>query len=427
MTLQWRSGFFLMGVSSGLPLARGTLGRAGVDERRPSTGDSGNGSRQGILLQASLGNRETLPDTRLLGGLSRERGNCDGCTAGPACSPVLASGWDATGWLAAVVALGTAATDRLAPGRRDCRGAAFSGTVECLVAELRAGPPVASLAGWRLLLEAAVAPAGGPSGLRGSGIAGVDRAAGRWVTAGADGTDGVGPFRAGFDTPKVDPGFGRSQPFGTSDGLTGACAFLANVVSAAVLVAALGRTGTALGLVIIDSRPAGRCTGAGRGDGRLLRTSAVPLVDCWRDEQLAAMITVVSALAEGTCVVAISAGVSAGMAKVVSATATGDPCKATASAVAGGASGMAKVVSATGTGDPFKATASAVGDSLATTNDSPSASNGSGGVLSRLLSGFASPAWWEELSASQSEPWTYVSLFAAGASSAATLAAPSPA
>lgn len=346
-----------MGVSSGLPLARGTLGRAGVDERRAATGDSGTGSRQDAGLKARLGTRETLPDTRLLGGLSRERGNCDGCTTGPTGSPVLALGWAATGWLAVVMALGTAATDRLAPGRRLCR-AAFSGTVESLVAEPRAVPLVASLTGWRLLLEAAVAPADGPSGLRGSGKAGTNWAAGRWVTVGAD---GIGTLRAGFDTPEADPGFGRSTPFGASDGLAGACAFLANVVSAAVLVAALGRPRTALGLVAIDSRPAGRCTGAGRGDGRLLRTIAVPLVDCVCKEQLAAMTMVVSALAEGALACFFANFV-------------------------GGAAGMAKVVSATATGDPFKATVSAVGDSLATTNDSPRAANGLDGELSRLPS-----------------------------------------
>lgn len=50
----------------------------------------------------------------------------------------------------------------------------------------------------------------------------------------------------------------------------------ANVVSAApaALVGAPGRAGAALGLATTECRPAGRCTGAGRGDGTLLRDNA---------------------------------------------------------------------------------------------------------------------------------------------------------
>lgn len=170
-----------MGVNAGLPLPRGTFGLAGVDERRVATGDSGTCGRHEASLNAgSLGTREVLPDARMAGGFNREReGNCDGCAVEAARSPVLAFGGSAgDGWLAAAMAFGKAATDRLAPWRK-VRCAALSGTVESLDAGTRAVPPIAPFAGWRLLLEAALAPAGGTSVLRVSGTAAVVRTGGR--------------------------------------------------------------------------------------------------------------------------------------------------------------------------------------------------------------------------------------------------------
>lgn len=175
----------MMGVNAGMWLLRGTSSRAGVDERRPATGDSGICGRQDASLNVSLGTREVLPEARLLGGLSRERGNCDGC---PVCPVVAFCGssegtvwfgavvdfcgsWEGTGWFGAVVALEIAATDRLAPGR-SCRCARFSGTVDSLAAEAWADAPIALLTGWMLLRGAALAREGGMNDRRGSGALG---------------------------------------------------------------------------------------------------------------------------------------------------------------------------------------------------------------------------------------------------------------
>lgn len=158
-----------MGVNAGMWLLRGTPSRAGVDERRPATGDSGICGRQDASLNVSLGTREVLPEARLLGGLSRERGNCDGC---PVCPVVdFCGSWEGAGWFGAVVALEIAATDRLAPGR-SCRCAGFSGTVDSLAAEAWADPSIALLTGWMLLRGAALAREGGMNDRRGSGAVG---------------------------------------------------------------------------------------------------------------------------------------------------------------------------------------------------------------------------------------------------------------
>lgn len=259
------------------------------------------------------------------------------------------------------------------------------------------------------------------------------------------GADGVVPFRAGFDTAVADPGFGGSTAFEATGGLEGGCILVANVVSATALFVALGRTGTALGLVATESRAAGRCSGAGRGDGTLLEASAALLVEGWRNKPPAFLFMAAPILAEGACFSAVTTGEMSGIANVVSATpmATGEPCNATvlaawdsvattndtpwagsdsggvhgtfleasaalsedgcpnksslimvASILAKGAcvtavstgrlSGMANVVS--GTGEPSNATVSAVGNSLVTMKDSPRAGSGSGGVLLRLPS-----------------------------------------
>lgn len=76
--------------------------------------------------------------------------------------------------------------------------------------------------------------------------------------------------------PEEDTGLVCPAPLETRVALGGGRTPPANVVSAAAvaLVAALGRAGAALGLVTTECRPAGRCTGAGRGDGTLLRDNA---------------------------------------------------------------------------------------------------------------------------------------------------------
>lgn len=140
---------------------------------------------------------------------------------------------------------------------------------------------------------------------------------------------------------------------------------LANVVSAAVVVAELGRTMTALGLMGMDSRPAGRCTGAWDVDKRVLPTDGAPLEDGRRNEPFTTLIVVASGGVEGACFVAVSAEGTAGMVKVVSA--MGNPCEATVVAV----------------GEP----------PLAMTNDSPRAGNG--GV----------PMWWSGLLAPWYDTW----------------------
>lgn len=157
-----------MGVNAGMWLLRGTSARAGVDERRPATGDSGICGRQDASLNVSLGNREVVPEARLLGGLSRETGNCDGC---PVCPVVAFCGsWEGIGWFGAVAAFEIAATDRLAPG--SCRCAGFSGTVDSLAADARANPPIALFTGWMLLRGAALDRDGGMNDRRGSGAVG---------------------------------------------------------------------------------------------------------------------------------------------------------------------------------------------------------------------------------------------------------------
>lgn len=182
-----------MGVNVGVLPQRGTSGLAGVDERRPATGDSGTCGRQEASLNAAgLGTLEVLPDARLVGGLNRERGaNREGCAVEAACGPVGAFGSSAgTAWLVVVVAFRMVATDRLEPWR-NVRCAPLSGTVESL-AGARAVVPTVPFTGWRLLLEAVLAPARGTTDLRGSsGTAGVA------CCRGAASADGAAHFWAG--------------------------------------------------------------------------------------------------------------------------------------------------------------------------------------------------------------------------------------